>query len=63
MTTFAEPRSYPDESSEQRVSSDIVRRIRKLRWIGMEEEAQQLRSALNGATDVDVVLSGPQDTD
>jgi hypothetical protein len=34
-------------SNEQRASSELVKRIRKLRWIGMEEEAHKLQASLS----------------
>ena len=38
-------RDIPDVSAEQRASSDRIKLIRKLRWIGMESEARRLQSA------------------
>lgn len=32
-------KTLPDVSSEERASSELVKRIRKLRWLGMEPEA------------------------
>lgn len=32
---------------EQRTSAELVKMIRKLRWIGLEEEAHQLQVVLN----------------
>jgi len=32
---------------EQRTSAELVKMIRKLRWIGLEEEAHQLQLVLN----------------
>jgi hypothetical protein len=36
----------PDVSAEQRASSALLKRIRKLRWIGMEDEAERLEIVL-----------------
>lgn len=33
--------------AEQRTSAELVKMIRKLRWIGLEEEAHQLQLVLN----------------
>jgi hypothetical protein len=41
----------------------VVKRIRKLRWIGMEQEAERLRMALGHVTPGDCVLADPRDTD
>lgn len=35
------------EAAEQLTSAELVKLIRKLRWIGLEEEARQLQVALN----------------
>jgi len=50
-------------SPEERVTQELVKRIRKLRWIGMEEEAKRLQAALSGRTCADSVLVLPMDTD
>jgi len=34
-----------DVSLEQRAAANLVKRIRKLRWIGMEAEARKILSA------------------
>jgi len=36
----------PDVSPEERASSDLLKQIRKLRWIGMEQQAQRLQATL-----------------
>lgn len=37
----------PDVSYEQRMAAELIKRIRKLRWIGMDEEAHRMvRSGL-----------------
>jgi len=38
----------PDVAPRQRAAADLIKRIRKLRWIGMVEEAEQLQVALAG---------------
>jgi hypothetical protein len=35
-----------DHSAEQRTSNELVKLIRKLRWMGMEEEAERLETEL-----------------
>jgi len=38
---------FPEVSREQRAASELIKRIRKLRWMGFEEEAQRMvRSSL-----------------
>ena len=53
----------PELSREERVTQELVKHIRKLRWIGMEEEAERLQAALSGRTCADCVLVLPMDTD
>lgn len=37
----------PEVSREQRAAAELLKRIRKLRWIGMDEEARRIvRSSL-----------------
>ncbi len=52
-----------DAAAEKRISNDIVRQIRKLRWIGMENEAMVLQIKLHHIRTADVVLSSPPETD
>lgn len=40
------PNQRPDVSAEERASSALLIRIRKSRWIGMEEEVEQLETML-----------------
>lgn len=32
----------PEVSREQRAATELIKRIRKLRWMGFEEEAQRM---------------------
>ncbi len=50
---------------EQRTADEAVRLIRKLRWIGMDNEAEalQIQLALGRARPSDSVLAVPHDTD
>jgi hypothetical protein len=53
-----------DVSAEQRTSNELVKLIRKLRWMGMEEEAERVETEL--ACDVrraDSVLATSHETD
>jgi hypothetical protein len=54
-----------DVTPEQRAARELAKLIRKLRWIGMEQEAEQLQTAL-GRFPSDKrasVLAGPHSTD
>jgi len=42
------PQGLPDVSREQRAATELIKRIRKLRWMGFEEEARRMvRSSLH----------------
>ena len=45
------------------VSSEIVKLIRKLRWVGLEEKAEQLEKELEGHGVTDTVVSVQSETD
>jgi hypothetical protein len=54
-----------DVSAEQRTSNELVKLIRKLRWMGMEEEAERVQMEL-AQCDVrraDSVLATSHETD
>jgi len=53
----------PELSSEQRIARELVKRIRKLRWIGEEEKARQLQAALSEMPPGESVLLLPVNTD
>lgn len=57
------PEHPSDVSGEQKSARDLVKRIRKLRWMGMEEEAERLQVALRRIEHTDCVLAAPRDTD
>ena len=53
----------PDEVSCPRASAELVKRIRKLRWIGMDDEADQLQMLLASMPSEHRVVVEPPDTD
>ena len=55
----------PDTSLVHKASNELVRLIRKLRWLGMEEKAHGLETELarRHATAADSVLATPSETD
>ena len=53
----------PIESVDQQESWELVKLIRKLRWIGMEKEAELLASALVGRLTISSSVVGLTDTD
>lgn len=56
---------YPDVSAEQRASNELVKQIRKLRWMGMEKEAERIQRQLATHREplADSVLAAPRETD
>ena len=58
-------RQPSDTSARQRASNELVKLIRKLRWLGMEEEAQDLEDGLRRrhAAAADSVLATAAETD
>jgi hypothetical protein len=53
----------PDVPAEERTSHDLMMRILKLRWMGMESEANRMELALRSADPPCTLLAGPFDTD
>ena len=53
----------PDVSAEQRASNDMIKLIRKLRWMGMEGEAERLQGSLQRVAQTDCVAAEPRETD
>ena len=50
-------------SLEERLVQDLARRVRKLRWMRMEDEAEQLQWALRALRPKSTLLAEPGDTD
>jgi hypothetical protein len=55
----------PDGLAAQRTSNELIKLIRKLRWMGLEKEAERVRSQLTlrevPATDSVVAAAGETD--
>ena len=62
MQTALMERHLPQVTAEQRAESDRVKRIRKLRWVGMDEEARLLQGMFD-PEHADSVLAIPHATD
>ena len=59
---------YPEEPKHlntpaRQQANELIKLIRKLRWMGMEEEAERAETALRGISPADSVLATPSDTD
>ena len=61
MKTLLGQQNRPDVSAEQRASNELVKLIRKLRWIGMETEAvgAEMQLAMRRVRPAVGVLAGP----
>lgn len=63
MEAHMRAQDLPDVSAEQRASNEMIKLIRKLRWMGMESEARRLQVSLRGAARSDSVVAEPRETD
>ena len=55
----------PDGTAEsESMANELVKRIRKLRWMGLEEEAERLQQELTRrCAESDSVIATPRETD
>jgi len=53
----------PDVSAEERETSELVKRIRKLRWVGRNEEAERMQVAPRGVDPAARMLADRYDTE
>jgi hypothetical protein len=53
----------PEVPPAPRAATELIKRIRKLRWIGMDEEADLLQLQLESCGAAPVVVAAPKDTD
>ena len=65
MATRPEQQKSPDRSVAQRASNELVKMIRKLRWMGMETEAKELQTELTlcDVPAADSVVAESRETD
>ena len=63
MNTNLTFEKQPSAPTDVKVSNDLVKQIRKLRWIGMDGEAEFLQSTLRHLQAADVVLGTAAETD
>lgn len=65
MNTAPGQTKRPDLSAEQKSANDLIKLIRKLRSVHMEDEAEQVQMQLVScrAAPTDNVLAEPPDTD
>ena len=53
----------PSAPTDEKVSNELVKQIRKLRWIGMDGEAEILQITLRHIQAADIVLGTAAETD
>jgi hypothetical protein len=63
MDMAPETQESSEQMAEQAVAHDLVMRILKLRWMGMDDEAEDACVALQKVKPQAIVLPGPVDTD
>jgi len=63
VNTYLQGRKISIEQAHQPPPVEILHLIRKLRWVGMEEEAQQLQMKIQEATPIGGVITVARETD
>jgi hypothetical protein len=63
METYLLGRRVPAARNHGRPSGEVIQLIRKLRWIGMEVEAEQVQTELRRTSPTGGVLTAPRETD
>jgi len=63
MNTNLAFEKQPSAPTDEKVSNELVKQIRKLRWIGMDGEAEILQITLRHIQAADVVLGTAAETD
>ena len=63
MNTYLQGRKIIVAHDHERPSVEILHLIRKLRWIGMEEEAEQVEMQLHETTLAGGVITAAYETD
>ncbi len=63
MDTYLQGRKVPAVQDYGRPSVEVLHLIRKLRWMGMEEEAEQVQVKLRDSTPAGGVITTARETD
>ena len=63
MDMASEIQDNPDQTPERPAAHELVMRILKLRWMGMDDEAEHAHVALQKVEPQATVAPGPVDTD
>jgi hypothetical protein len=63
VNTYLQGRKITIEHDSRPPAMEILHLIRKLRWIGMEDEAEQLQMKIQEATPIGGVITVARETD
>jgi hypothetical protein len=63
MEISPSPEQRSDASAEKRATLELVERILKLRWMGLEKEAREMESKLQKIASGATLLADPCGTD
>jgi hypothetical protein len=63
VNTYLQGRKITAAQAYERPSVEVLHLIRKLRWIGMEEEAERVETQLHEATLAGGVITAAHETD
>ena len=63
MDTYLQGRKVPAVDGYERPSMEILHLICKLRWMGMEDEAEKVQLKLQNATPINGIIAATHETD
>jgi hypothetical protein len=63
METYVQGRKITHGQDHQKPSPEVLHLITKLRWMGMEAEAEQIQMKLRDATPTGAVIMATHETD
>jgi hypothetical protein len=63
LKLISRQQQFSEASVTENAKNELVKRVRKLRWVGEEEEAEKVQRALGEQTPSDSVLAMPRETD
>jgi hypothetical protein len=63
MDTYLRGRRMPAKPDFGQPSIEVLQLIRKLRWMGMEDEAERVQSKLRDTASTGGVITAPRETD
>jgi hypothetical protein len=63
MEMLGKQQELPDVSADQRAANELIKRIRKLRWMGLEGEARRLQINPTGESRLGSIVAESRETD